>query len=201
MRLINLTGSVFGRLTVLNRGTSYSNGQTAWVCKCVCGKVVTVHASCLTTKRRNPTRSCGCLSAEMASLRRKKSAGESSFTALYHRYRRSARLRNLCFDLSRDCVRILFESACFYCAAMPSKSYATSRGRGKKPASAYIYNGIDRMDSSVGYTMLNSVPCCWRCNECKKKYSVDDFLAMVVAVYSNLDNIRKYRDISETNSV
>lgn len=31
----------------------------------------------------------------------------------------------------------------------------------------YTYNGVDRLDSSMGYTPDNCVPCCWECNNMK----------------------------------
>ena len=35
--LVDLAGSKFGRLTVLERIGTYKNGNAVWLCKCSCG--------------------------------------------------------------------------------------------------------------------------------------------------------------------
>ena len=62
MRLIDLTGERFGRLTVLKRAKKNMRGKPAWVCECDCGNVTIVHGNSL---RQCLTRSCGCLRKEM----------------------------------------------------------------------------------------------------------------------------------------
>lgn len=44
-------------------------------------------------------------------------------------------------------------------------------------------NGIDRVDSNIGYTKDNSVPCCKYCNFAKHTMSEDDFYVWVKRVY------------------
>ena len=44
-------------------------------------------------------------------------------------------------------------------------------------------NGIDRLDSSKGYTIDNCVSCCSVCNTAKLEMDVDDFKEWVVRVY------------------
>ena len=69
MRVKNLVGSIFGRLTVVERAENTENGCTRWVCMCSCGnpKPVVVLGSNL---RGGNTRSCGCLAQEMKRSRR-----------------------------------------------------------------------------------------------------------------------------------
>jgi hypothetical protein len=56
-RFQDLTGHVFGRLTVLQLdGTS--GKRTLWRCICVCSKEITARGDCL---KSGNTRSCGCL--------------------------------------------------------------------------------------------------------------------------------------------
>lgn len=54
----DLTGQVFGRLTVLS--TKSVNGHGESTCMCVCGNTVTVRNGNL-LRRSKPTRSCGCI--------------------------------------------------------------------------------------------------------------------------------------------
>ena len=58
-KLIDLTGEVFGRLTVLERDITRKG--TYWKCQCECGKIKSVLGSNL---RRGVTQSCGCLQRE-----------------------------------------------------------------------------------------------------------------------------------------
>lgn len=67
MTTLDLTGSVFGRLTVTERvpGTD-RHGKVRWLCTCTCGQPTTVVTAKL---RSGHTRSCGCLSRELSLAR------------------------------------------------------------------------------------------------------------------------------------
>lgn len=95
-----------------------------------------------------------------ASLR--KPAGESSFARLIRQYKANAARRNLDFLLNDSDVRSLTSSNCEYCGAKPDQ-----RMQSKDANGAYLYNGIDRLDSTKGYSMDNCVPSCKICNKAK----------------------------------
>lgn len=57
-QLIDLTGQKFGKLTVLERDLSRTNG-TYWKCQCDCGKIISTRKDTLTRTKSNKT-SCGC---------------------------------------------------------------------------------------------------------------------------------------------
>lgn len=57
MRLIDLTGRRFGRLTVEQRDGSDPRGQAQWRCRCECGARTVVRGGDL---RSGNTKSCGC---------------------------------------------------------------------------------------------------------------------------------------------
>ena len=59
-RSIDLTGEVFGSLTVLKRDDNKAQ-HTAWLCKCICGNEVVVPTLNL---RAGRTKSCGCKAHE-----------------------------------------------------------------------------------------------------------------------------------------
>ena len=63
MKLIDLTGMRFNRLTVIKRAYSI-NKRTLWVCRCDCGKEITVESYNL---RNGHTLSCGCYQKEATS--------------------------------------------------------------------------------------------------------------------------------------
>lgn len=53
---LDLTGQVFGELTVLSPAAARNDKYTRWICKCSCGKEVEVRTDYLTSKH---TTSCG----------------------------------------------------------------------------------------------------------------------------------------------
>lgn len=65
MRKLDITGLVFGRWTALARD---DEKPAKWVCKCECGTIKSVRGAAL---RSGESKSCGCLSAELARGREK----------------------------------------------------------------------------------------------------------------------------------
>ncbi len=64
MKLIDLTGKRFGRLTVKRRFIFKNRfGHFKWICRCDCGATVRSFGSRLTTGH---TQSCGCLRRDVA---------------------------------------------------------------------------------------------------------------------------------------
>ena len=57
MKLIDLTGKRFGKLTVISRQGTNKHKKVLWLCKCDCGKETLVCGSSL---RSRLTLSCGC---------------------------------------------------------------------------------------------------------------------------------------------
>jgi hypothetical protein len=64
--LIDMTGDIFGRLTVKNRTRKTDKSEWYWLCICICGALIEVKRSNLLT---GSVRSCGCLSAELTAER------------------------------------------------------------------------------------------------------------------------------------
>ena len=60
MRLIDISGQRFGRLTVIRRARNRGR-RTCWECRCDCGQVKDIQFDAL---RKGETRSCGCLHNE-----------------------------------------------------------------------------------------------------------------------------------------
>lgn len=62
MKKIDLTGDVYGRLSVIADDGSRSNtGRVLWLCECSCGDRVHVQSQNLKNGR---TKSCGCLNVD-----------------------------------------------------------------------------------------------------------------------------------------
>lgn len=66
MKRIDLTGQRFYRWIVLSYAGYSPKSGSRWLCRCDCGTVKTVATKHLRAKH-NPSHSCGCLSAEVAS--------------------------------------------------------------------------------------------------------------------------------------
>ena len=188
----NLEGKRFGRLIVTAFGfyrSSPSGGNRAfWKCKCDCGKEATASTTQLLT---NKMKSCGCYRNELSLNRillqgenNKLLFGESGFNRLVRTYKRQAKERNLVFDIPIDKFKEITSSNCYYCGAPPVRESGDDRDFG-----VYKYNGLDRIDNSLAYTLDNVVACCYDCNYSKRKRSQKDFfewIKKIVAKHSLL---------------
>ncbi len=80
-RFINLTGKVFGRLTILGYAGIVGN-RTGWWCECECGNILKSSGAALT---QGFTRSCKCLLRESA-IERSTTHGEKSHGSVSPEY-------------------------------------------------------------------------------------------------------------------
>jgi hypothetical protein len=173
-----VAGRKYGRLTIMGE-VGRSKGHWLIKLKCDCGKVIVARKDRVL---HGNTKSCGCLQREVASKNsHHKSLGESSFNYLYRRYLKKAHKRGYAFELGKDVFKSLTGQPCHYCGKPPST-------RVNRPGSYgdYIYNGLDRIDSSRGYTLDNVVPACFTCNQRKSDASMAEFKEWVSRVYHRL---------------
>jgi 5-methylcytosine-specific restriction endonuclease McrA len=100
---------------------------------------------------------------------------------LLDNYRRGAKKRNLDWALTVDQFTYITSSNCYYCDAPPHRIRYNYGGIKAEliANSAYTYNGIDRIDPKLGYTLENCRACCWTCNKWKGKMSSDDFFSHI----------------------
>lgn len=105
--------------------------------------------------------------------------------AIFIEYQTNAKNRKHPFELSFDEFNKLITSPCHYCGTEPfvrNGGHFESRRRKDQPD---LYtNGIDRLDSSIGYTKENCVPCCKICNIMKGTYSEDFFIEHISKIYN-----------------
>ncbi len=176
---MDLTGERFGKLVAIKRMLN-ENKHTMWLCKCECGIEKIIRRSSLTEGR---AQSCGCsrgrrrLSPELANLR-----------GLMDRYKGNARRnghgrKEHSFKLTEEQFKKLTKKDCYYCRTSPSQIYKGNKGRNN---GYYIYNGIDRIDNNLGYTIENTVTCCIKCNKAKSNMTLQDFRNWVKKIYDNM---------------
>ena len=175
----DLTGRKFNRLFVDSLDCVIKGGDRKWNCICECGTKVSVTGGNLKNKK-HPQTSCGCYFLEKNSEIHKKAPGHAAFVYKLNAYRKSARLRNLCFDLSESEVKMLFSGNCFYCGTEPGCFVQTKFKNG-----SILINGIDRLESEIGYSVGNVVSCCSTCNFAKLEMTKDEFLEWIERVHNH----------------
>lgn len=87
MRVVDITGGTFGKLTVLRHSGSNASGRATWLCLCVCGTERTVNGTDL---RAGRIVSCGCMEHENRSAAMRTHGDSTSLTyaswiAMMHR--------------------------------------------------------------------------------------------------------------------
>ena len=183
-----LAGLKFGYLLVLEETKFPKKSRTfIWKCLCDCGNITYVAGNHLKT---GEIKSCGCYRRKHASIigkryggRSKLPYGEASFYSLYLRYMRNAKKRGLSFDLPDKLFRILVKGDCFYCGKSPQQVERSLHANGD-----YIYNGIDRIDNTQGYSESNCVSCCKGCNISKGTMSEQEFIEHIRRIYFHTIN-------------
>lgn len=156
----NLIGYRSGRLVVKSLAGRTEDGKILWNCDCDCGGSKVVRGQSL-VRSTLPTRSCGCIARELRRVQHgaRRSAREVVEDRAVCRYIESANGRGIEFSISKKEALDLLLSNCHYCGAEPSME----RGKSKN-GEVILMNGIDRLDSSIGYVPGNVVACCKKDN-------------------------------------
>lgn len=171
-----MVGRRFGLLLVLSRASKQARAGFHWLCRCDCGESCIKHGQDL---RSGKTNSCSCLKVSSRMLE----YGAASQNAKYGEYRRRAAEKDREFSISFEEFLQMALSNCFYCGDPPSNERVSQGGN----SGSFIYNGIDRVDNSCGYTKENTVPCCKHCNLSKRDRTHDEFLNWVSKVYFHVE--------------
>ena len=196
----NRIGEKYGRLLVIEKAQS-KHGYARWTCKCDCGRIKEVSGTCLQQGR---IKSCGCLRKETATFRasvnsenNKLLPGESAFLLLYNVYKHNAEIRSREFTLTTEQFKALTSGTCVYCGLTPSSEYQTASKNG-----GYIYNGVDRIDNNIGYTLENCATCCKTCNWMKRVQTTEEFINSCKRIvdYTNHKKSAEMADSTSTAS-
>lgn len=155
-----MIGKKFGHLIVKSRVQS-PNKHDRWLCVCKCGAERHIYGYSLLQGDSKGCPACSNVKEGTA------------FRRLYRTYKDHAIKRGYEWGLSLDDFKKLTQSNCFY-TGLPPSSIAKAKGA----SMPYVYNGVDRLDNTKGYTIENSVPCRGRVNEMKMEASYDEFIDM-----------------------
>jgi len=158
------TGFNHYRLTAETFAHGSRNG-TYWLCRCDCGKRKVIRIRSLV---RGHTKSCGCIGTFH------REPGVADFNRYYSEYQRSAKTNNRSFNLTKEEFKRITSSGCHYCGAKPAvrKTSMNLQLNGYYPC-----NGIDRIDSKIGYEISNCRSCCWPCNIAKHTMTATEYLS------------------------
>lgn len=177
-KFIDRTGLRCGLLTVIARAPSRSGSRgeklTYWLCRCDCGAEVEIRSTELANPEnsrpgRRVVQSCGCLKNKGRPL----PGGRAARNRVLRYYKQGASRRDLSWELSDADFDRLISQSCVYCGQPPSPTKAA------RSSAAFYCNGIDRVDSALGYALENTVSCCTICNKAKGEMSYDAFMAWI----------------------
>lgn len=161
--------------------------KTLWLCLCNCGKEFYEDGSRIKCGRR---KSCGCLKRGYKVYYRHINAQDCTWFRLIESYKKHAFKRDLVFELSEAKFKELCLGNCFYCFKKPTNilsGYGKLSPRGEE--GKIIYNGVDRIDSNIGYIENNCRSCCKNCNTLKSNMSEADFAEQVRKIYEHFIKI------------
>jgi hypothetical protein len=160
-RFGDMVGRTFGRLTVAARArTPAGRHGRFWLCQCSCGRAVVKPTRALPVDR-----SCGCIQKLPGDL--------AARNAVISTYRGTARRRGYAFALTvAQCDRLM-RCNCHYCGRQPSQKRRVN-------SSVFVFNGLDRKNSKLGYTIRNVVPCCKLCNQRKSSTPYKEFVGWLM---------------------
>jgi hypothetical protein len=190
---IDLCNKRFGRLVAIKPIDSCRKHRSVvWKCRCDCGKECDVSRPCLVFGN---TKSCGCLKKEstkrhMLALaeKRKLPKGIANFRATLYRYRDWAKKRGFVFELTEEQFMVLTQQDCHYCGIRPQQVARIDqifKGRHIIRNGDFVYNGIDRIDNTKGYTFDNCVTACKICNYAKRAMTAQAFYDWIGRIWKH----------------
>lgn len=178
-----VVGHRYGNLTLIRcveHTTSRSAGKKhfRWECQCDCGRTVYRSRAQIYDELHPWCRRCG--------LRRLETPlAEAAIGRILWRYQRRASERGLSFTLTATQIAQLVQQPCYYCGDEKSNfTRKTLRRESANHGVKFFYNGIDRIDSALGYDIENVVPCCKTCNVMKRDMPQAKFLAHIGRIYA-----------------
>ena len=154
MKLLDLTGHRFGRLSVLARGTDTAKGKVRWLCACECGRRTETLRSNLLSGH---TRSCGCVSEELSSARGREQLtkhGHAPANGSSREYVSWERAKSRCFNPNSHAYASYGGRGIGMSEEWRRSFDAFLRDMGSRPAGTTL----DRIDNDRGYEPGN---CRW----------------------------------------
>ena len=173
-QVLNIENENFKVLGIDIEGTKKNTRHTKYFVQCKkCGKIFSRRASVI----RNSLNSIQC--SNCRHIRYNKPLNVLEYKA-YCYYRAGARSRGLEWNLTEEQFKKLIKDNCAYCGEK-----ATKRKTVAYKDEYEEINGIDRIDSTKGYTIGNCISCCSKCNLMKSNFTKEDFLNHISKIYKH----------------
>lgn len=109
-------------------------------------------------------------------------------------YKSNAKRKGLTFELTNAQIDELVQDNCYYCGIEPCartnfKHISNIKVQKAMEGQTYYANGVDRIDSKLGYFWDNCVPCCSECNTSKSDMELDVWLNLIARIYRHQRNM------------
>jgi hypothetical protein len=190
-------GTMLGRWEVIKNNLSKTyNSQTQRACLVRCSCVDRTEAIRTYGELRcGRSPSCGCKSKERSI--------ETVWNDLFSKLK----ARGWDFHLTLPELKAIAKLPCAYCGKEPSNIYRVKYkidGKYQRiddPSLTIRYSGLDRIDSSLGYTYGNVVPCCGECNGMKSNHSLDQFFVLLERIRAHNPTVAGVRELAASLSV
>lgn len=188
----------YGKLLVIRQIVSYDDDKInrgVYLCECECGNTIEVKGKMLGWKKGG-TNSCGCL----ISLAKRKFRENGAFLSAYSSHVNHAENKGF-IPLSYDVWLTIVEKPCYYCDSIDTKiDHYLKKSKYTTEAdfeeSKRFINGIDRLNNSIGYELINCVPCCAQCNRMKLNHNQEEFFNKIQLIYNKHFSKTEYSNIS-----
>ena len=198
-KITDTLGKKYGRLTVLffvgiKKVQQKDRIRNKYIvhCRCECGQELDVNISSL----KDGQVSCGCFRKEQVKIGHEKQRGKprpnvqkpngySILHSSFLTYKNAAKQRGITFKLSENQFEEITAKNCYYCNSEPVEK------KKKREFTSRKLNGIDRIDSSIGYEFNNCVPCCKKCNYIKHIMSYDEMINHIMIILECHDKRQK----------
>ena len=98
---------------------------------------------------------------------------------VFMQYKYKAKKKEHSFELTLEQFTNLITQKCYLCGSPPANVM-----RRKEVQGALIYQGVDRINNDIGYTVENSRPCCMKCNAVKSNKSLEQTIKHVSKIFT-----------------
>lgn len=187
-RITYRTGHMFGNIEYLGDVASKPGQRRMVEGRCACGNVSVFRLDHL---RSGHTTNCNDCRRSNARTRLRAQATKGGDThsrnQAYAKTKASAKGRGIPFSLTKAEFFAVATQPCYYCGVEHSHEFL-ARGAVGDP---FKHNGVDRVDSSKGYTADNCVPCCRQCNVAKLDHTIENFIGWLDRIHTHSQNWRK----------
>ena len=175
-------GDRFGMLTVISKDDERTQERKRqyYFCQCDCGSPVKSILKHSLTDKIKPAYSCGCHTKYTAGFIDDREIALAKLLYGKLKQRHIKKLHDTETSLiSFDDFREMIKKPCVYCGVLES-SFVTDRRDG---VTMLKYNGLDRVDSSLGYRKHNVVAACSQCNIAKGEMTTEEFKAHILRIH------------------